>query len=624
MVDFISGRLKKRAGYWRVDGVGEVLPRGRLGTRVAFLFSEIQEDHLANPYTKIASANNRFPMNCHSSWLRLFTPGSIWFEGKKISSPETDARTFSIATRTCAYMLPDEVPKEFAPFETLLPTTHVDDNDNRTILLNTQFALARTSETGENGLRWLIIPTAELFRFYLGTSSRLISAALSASLNDLVDWSQSTFSDGKLTIYDRTGNLTKREALFLGRTLVSEQASEAVFGAHKYLARTLMTYPEASKRPPLFIKSIFPFSGTTELQVSGKKIPLTNIETGKREWAILVSQIRNCSHPFGIDSLKIVKVGATEKGKGGAGDGNGNPRPPKQDLEDQAIINDDPADPELGRVVVRNQVCSFQQLNQIPVEVELISTEEFECNPRKSKTPVKGYTFDDGANPSSGSGNQGVDQTDVTVKGISRDITIFLNALKFLRIKMTDKWEVKTIGLLRNNQTIDGEIVTRFPTMGSRYSWYLIPSENDINNIDRPRKVVCAEIRIGDRYVHLIEMELRENESGKSLLAITSKQKPGGAAKLGVNDIVGLLKLTAVHNGWPNENLKWRLKFRQIAEDFFEKFSLSPVIHPYTIVVPSEGASGETKETRPKTTKLPELDPQKWAEHIHKNIKDLV
>ncbi|HSC69037.1 MAG TPA: hypothetical protein VLC79_15195 [Cellvibrio sp.] len=577
MARFICGRLKKRPGIWRVDGIGTIRPSHQLGSRLTYLFSEIKPEFIDNPYQIKAPTGNVYQMPGHAGWLRLFTPGTLWQEGKKTISPPTLELAITIDTRSCVYKLPNQVNPDFAPFATLLPETHLNYGDNLAHLNQTLFALIPIPKSNDIRIDWLIIPTAELFRYYVGASSRLLASALTGTTSKLIE--NARLENGEVIIEDKTGTLTRFEACLYGRTLVSAEARETFYGPHKHLV--LNRLPNVNTPQPLYINSHFPFQGITTLHLTGKKIRLRNTRTNEDEWAIYVNQIRNCSHPLGFNRLTVNCNGAPHSGAGGGVGGGHAPRPPKTDIEDPAVINDDPADPNLGRLIVRNPTSFFDQINRIHFQRQYRGRDYVNGRPYRSNTEVTGHTFEDGKG-GAGSGNQGVDDVDVPAKPLARDMTLFLEMLKHLRIKSKKLgWNITTLGYA-NNEHIDGETVTSFPDMEKRLSWYKIfLDENDSEG--RPRKVVWTQIKTPKKFIYLIEMELRPDERGRSSLAITSRDVSENPPEFTKQEFGGLLKLTAAHNGWPPSNKDWKHKHAKIAKHLFGSFFFERLTHAYAV-----------------------------------------
>lgn len=596
-----SARLARHPGLWRVDGVGGIQPSKDLGTRLIFHFSEIKPKFSKFPYDKDAPTGATLPLNAHASWLRLYTPGSLWNDGEKIGAARLDNQQFHIDVSQCIYTQANDISR-YAPFETILPIQYLQFGANHESLSRTKYAFVPVLNHAETTVRWLIIPTAELFRFYLGNSTRLMTKALNATTDTLIDIKRTTLANHVLKIFDRTGTLTLREACCFGRTLTGPDAMETYYGPQKYLA-------EASAQkltPPFYIDSRFPFRDRTTLLVAGKRIRIRNLKTGEYNWAMYVAQIRRCTHSYGISNVEMTSTGAVNNGTGrggGSGNGGGPPRPPKVDPEDVQEINDVRGDPSMGTAVVANLVYATDPVTRIKMTRINVSREEFDgLRPRAVNTPNSGHTFEETSGGANGSGNQKIDMVDIAVKGNIRDILNFIDMLQALRTKTeVEKWEITTLACAKlPSKSVGKDIITSFPDMTSKYSWYLVPND-DTGEVGalRNRLAVWVRIKIGTRYVYLVEMEVRGKEPGRSSLAICAKKISDKPIEFTEQNFKDLLTLTAIHHGWPPQTRKWREEHEETAKKLFEEFDFERIKHPYSIPI-KESDKEETAKDREK------------------------
>lgn len=611
MSQYICTKLKKKQGIWRVDGLGRMLPNLKSGFNILFHFSQIHPEYLKNSAAIKASTGETFSLEAHCAWLRQFTPGSLWENGVKIAEPKTIHTPITVNTNLCIYSSANRPYS--TSLETLLPKSHINLGDHYDDLANAKYALIPTEHASTP---WLIVPTAELFRFYFGSSTRLISKAFTGSINQIIG-KNSGFQNGELTIYDMAGNLTKLEAYQFGRTLMSIEASEAFYGTHKQLAIAHLASPKA-----VYINSEFPFKNRTTLHVAGKRIPLTNYSTSTKEWAIFVMQIKHCSFPVGIRSIHFIRAGKLNGEPGHTSVNGRTPVPPKNDLDWPVEINNDPADPSLGRTTNRN-VIPMDQLDKIHTRQTLVP-EDFFCElVKKSSTLVSGHTFNDPMNEAAESGNLGIDEVDVSTEPITQDIQYFLDMLQHLRVETRSRdWEVKTLSFKNTDQKLNHEFVTTFPSPGKRYSWYGIPSNSgDFDNgdssisIERPRKAVWVQVRTGTSYIYLVEMELRNNEAGRSTLVVIPKDPNN--PQLTKENFRDLLLLTGVKHGWPSQYDKWRYKkHSNMAKAFFQSFGIEQIPFPDAIWYFTED------DNDLESTGI--INVKKWAVRIEFDIKNML
>lgn len=620
MARFICGRLKSHPGLWRVDGVGCIRKSMDLGTRLTFHFSEIKPKFSKYPYDGNAPTGATLELKGHSSWLRLFTTGSLWENGEKAIPARLQMQEFHIDVSKCVYSQADNI-SQYRPFETLLPPNFLQFGRNRNALANAKYAFVPVLNHDQAKVDWLIIPTAEVFRFYLGNSTRLITKALTYTTDTLIDTQRTELVDRVLKIFDRTGTLTLREACCYGRTLTGPAAMETYFGPHKYLATT----SAQGLNSPLYIDSRFPFNDRTSLFVAGKRIQIRNTSTGKPEWAMYVAQIRRCTHSYGIDHVEMISTGAIYNGSGSSGGyGVGRPpiKPPKVDPEDLQEINDARGDPSMGTAIVGNLVYAGDPVTRIRMTRINVTRQEFEgLRPRPASPATTGHTFEETGGGANGSGNQKIDMVDLPVKESERDLLKFIDMLNALRIKTKNEgWKITTLACTDTpSKSVGDDVLTSFPPMKGKYRWYLLPNaDTGEPGASRPRLAVWAEIKIGTRNVYLVEMELKREEHGRSSLAICAKRISDKPIEFTEQNFIGLLTLTAVHNGWPPQGRSWKEEHEGTAKSLFEEFNFERVKHLYAIQTKPSGK--KTAKNSEKGKKSKEIEASIKVEDISGNL----
>lgn len=159
---------------------------------MSFHFSQIDPEKNT---TQKKSTGVPYTYRAHCTWMMELSPGSIWEEGEEISSPGKVHGPFTIDARECNYFFPNNPPENF-PFETLLPPEHLDFGSNIQFLSATRFAFVRVINAPHlSQVKWLIIPCAELFRYYFGRSTRLIAAAITGKTDRLIDLDRTTVTE---------------------------------------------------------------------------------------------------------------------------------------------------------------------------------------------------------------------------------------------------------------------------------------------------------------------------------------------------------------------------------------------------------------------------------------------
>lgn len=149
-------------------------------------------------------------------------------------------------------------------------------------------------EVNLQGGRRLIVPCAELIRFYFGSSSSLISKIFSTMLSkkDLFSDYQFDRKTKKLTIKLAAG-IRGAAAADIGRICLSP----AAWLSATSIGQSLLEASNAKQ--PAFPKTYFPFNGLTDLTATGKWLSFA----GRENSTFVVFHIRSCSHRFPFSSL---------------------------------------------------------------------------------------------------------------------------------------------------------------------------------------------------------------------------------------------------------------------------------------------------------------------------------
>lgn len=234
----VIARLKKRPGIWRVDGVGELRDRGRLGKHVTIHLAGINDEDINRAYVKDALNRQTFAVSIHSAQLLRFKTGSIWKDGKLLRfSPEISEECEINAGSGKIVSLGEKVQIHGFEIPQIIPQSHFlfgSDNtvDNREKLSSSKYVLLEAKT--KMGNKWLIIPCTEILRFYFGVSSRLLSSTLAGELDTYFDFDKSGIENGRLKLH-ALKPLSRFEASVLGRTVASSDAKLAMNNVFNHL-----------------------------------------------------------------------------------------------------------------------------------------------------------------------------------------------------------------------------------------------------------------------------------------------------------------------------------------------------------------------------------------------------
>ncbi|MGZ8175690.1 MAG: hypothetical protein ACXW01_10835 [Methylobacter sp.] len=617
MATFSHARLARYPGIWRVDGIGPIKPGGRLGIRTTVYFSGLSEAGLNSPYKKTLLNSMTLALPVHVASLREFKVGSVWREGKRISGPEPISTCYHVdVSRIRLVSLGNAININEHWIPSVLPDLYFCLGSNRKELAQTLYAIVPV--LADRMTQWLIVPTSELLRFYVGVSSPLLSDTLQGRLENYISWSRSQLKNGVVTLHVKK-RLTRKEVAVLARAVASDFAKVTLMGVHQYLSSTQANnvMRNGDKKRPLIIKANFPFTDSTRLHVAGKRMPLISSE-GKEEWAVFAMELLTCSHPYDFSSLNINSEELFGyKGQTLDGDG-GSQRPHHTPLfdedQDELELADVPADKRLTPLVIRSHTNQFSALSDIKIEYHILATGQINSkNSTNINVPVESWTLNDGTYSQDAQGNQGIGEQQHHVEQINRDLSLFLSMLQFLRTKTKSLgWEITT----RSNQgglSQDGELIAVFPEkIGKRRTWHRVVIESE--KVTRPRQVVWAEIVLSDdeMYFYLLEMELKLGENGQCTILLYLHD----FSRLDDETFKELLILTAIQNRWPDQHNKWREnKYQHRAELLFEKINMHRLNHPPVPKAKQGEQSGSAKI---------QLNPKSWSKILLEKFTELL
>ena len=458
-------RLAKHPGIWRVDGIGEITFNLQNHVSADIYFSEIKENKLESCYKNDSLTSNTMWINYPVAALSEFKVGTVWREGKRIQSPDRVSGSFSIDTTNIKIIRlgePFEINGRKIP--SIIPLAYYEFGNNREHLESTYIAVLPVLNRNEN-IKWIFIPCSELFRFYLGGNSRLLSKSLiDSNLGEFIDWQASdpSLHNPKLHLKKK---VTRSEAFIFLRALTSKHARLALATPHKYLAttNTKNKEPHCSQRSPLMIKSIFPFQGRTALTITGKKMFLLRNNDSSREWGVFAMSILNCSRHCDFVKPSIFYYGApTPKGTGSSPD-NGStkvPDTPFLDESEDIDINGQPTDKRKRRAALIHFANSFSAMNGLMYDYQNLNDSEGTSGFSGGNETINDGSPADGDYSNDSEGNTGVDNQENNIDEINRDINHFVSMLKQLREKSKgNEWKIKTRAL-ETQLVVDGELVT--------------------------------------------------------------------------------------------------------------------------------------------------------------------
>lgn len=618
-MDVIYSRLAQHVGIWRVDGIGTLTSNRRLGARAVVHFSGLTDAGLTDPYTSSSLNGNVLELPIHSASVCLFTVGSVWMGGKRVSIKNSEEELTIDLVKQKATPLNYRVnPEETGWIATILPESSFALGANRKALAPTSYVHAPV--INNHKIQRLIVPASELLRFYAGITSPLLSHILQGQLSKYIDLDKSHIQGDCVTLHAKR-NISKGEAFVLARMVASSRMKSELLDVHKKISSTNINNSvlSASERAPLLIKMSFPFDDQTTLKVSGKKIKISEPNKTPEVWAFFAMKIHSCSHPIGFSKIVINGVNYATPRKSDRTGFAHMPQfnPLKSDAKTNDFILDDyPADQRLKRQVIQHHEDLFPELDAVnimyvtPSETSLVNSKQI-----PSSIPVTGHTMEDGSSSKDAEGKVGTDLCSIKSPDVSRDLSLFIDMLNSLR-KNTKalEWSISTRSL-NSGFVKDGEHIALFPSEAGRCrSWHKIElSDGD----KRPRQVIVTEISVrnGSIYFYLLEMELKPTEPGQCTILLHDKF----LSKIEDDTFNKILSLTSIQNSWLSPKHAWnRSDNRDTAKDIFSKFELYRIPHPKVYKTSDTKPDGKNKEQATESDRI--IDTVLWAKYIEKEV----
>lgn len=275
---------------WRIDWFGEVAYPGSvkqyrqpcIKVAISPLMDSPESLAFSNAFrTNIQHQCNVWMPIGSLSMLRI---GDVWQDGRLLTSPLYSQTYFqlSITPETTTlikaglavdgdYLLP------FAehPWHRLHTQTYC-------------LAVKATEDTT------LIIPGAELVRFYFGSSSNLLQRLVTSPLTEHSLWRGMHFDSDKRHLHLKLANgLSPLSAADIGRIAMDPHAWKAAASIYANCLKA------TSQGDASYLYTGFPFQGETDVVAVGMWLPFGDQPRSN----FLVFNLRNCSHPFPFDSL---------------------------------------------------------------------------------------------------------------------------------------------------------------------------------------------------------------------------------------------------------------------------------------------------------------------------------
>lgn len=280
--------LSPDANPWRIDWFGEVAYPGAIKRyqqpciRVAISRLRSQEMPFIPDQTDIRSQQQVWMQLGSLPMLRV---GDIWQNGHRVQEPDYDLAAFpdlSINQLTSKFVKAGvELDGAF-----LLPFALHPWHQGHT---NAYCQLIKVNQTQQ-----LLIPCAEIIRFYFGSSTNLLHALVTKPFEEASVYESKHFEPKTRHLHIKLApRISGRSATDIGRIALDPHAQQS---AVRIYASCLKA---TSLGQPAYPCTGLPFQGKTALIASGMWLPAGD----NPQATFVVFNIRSCSHPFPFRSL---------------------------------------------------------------------------------------------------------------------------------------------------------------------------------------------------------------------------------------------------------------------------------------------------------------------------------
>lgn len=226
------------------------------------------------------------PIQQHSKWvpigyLPLIRIGDIWQDGSLLLQPDYTVEKMKLRIHPdCAKIIKSGVSREenadfILPFDR--HPYHKGHTNSYCIMV-------------ESGTTSLIIPSLELIRFYFGSSSNLLARLFTVPFDENNLWTSIKKDVDGIAEVGLAHGISGYSAADVARIALDS----ATWRAARITGESCMA--ATAMKEKAYPKAVFPFTGETELMVSG-------IWLDENKETFLAFRILSCSHPFPFVSL---------------------------------------------------------------------------------------------------------------------------------------------------------------------------------------------------------------------------------------------------------------------------------------------------------------------------------
>lgn len=577
----VDAEVARWLGYWRVDEIGHIVDNTVLGSKLVIYFSEIKPESINKPLKYRSRTGKTRTIARSAGHLLIFTVGSVWHKGYIVFTP-SEPESYWIEPSSGFFTRRDEEIEVFdRRFDSIINTIYFGFEKNSSRQSNAQYKVIPI-ENEQTSV--VIVPAAEIFRYYFGASDRLLSAILRGRIENYINWKMCSIENGKVSLLLRYP--LKREEMIPFARLLAADSKNSLYQPHKHLAtlKANQSLDGGSPPPCLNIMTDFPFKTSAHLHVVGKAFPLIELSSSTSEkqhsveppkvWAFFVMRIVGCTRDVGFSSIDYAfETGAINKNAKGQMPSNGIPQHIAQidELDDHELL-DDLADARIKRLSLSVNTECLSNIDKVDFKcLGAIKTEDVSGHSRLVDIEATRFTTNDGNYSGQSQGVVGVNVTTDYVHSVCEGLKHFISIVKQMRFMQETRWRVETRAT--NNPLFDrGERVSVFTKgLGKRLTWHSIEYDKGSSRLRQFVWVEIENIRT-NRFAYIFEMEVESGENGQSTLLLHRNDYQ----VIGPEFVLKLSRLTAHQNRWPHVDHVWR--YRTLEKEASELFGQAKLI----------------------------------------------
>jgi hypothetical protein len=402
----------------------------------------------------------------------------------------------------------------------------------------------------------VMVPTAEIIRFYYGPSTRLAQALFWGEYHGTFNADRSgVVEEGVVKVHLRRW-LEDEDAWTVARYMCSSLMQREASVLYKSLQIYQLNSTSLIPEPDQALRCGFPFAGPTTVQGVFLRLPGPSPDSPPR-WLVL--RMERCSAPFPFEQVIVDR------------DNNSTPG---QNVEDENLMPAWAKTEESEREAETQAPDRFRSNEEPrrglePLRIDLVE-DRFEY--LRGKTLVKEektvqryrhLPMEADANPmltglGTGQGTWGASNLLLTkltivqeavkkrrkVPVLPASMETFVQAIEMLAEQRP--CEVGLIGVGHGDTSFGAHTLASFPThdprKGKRIAWAWIKKEN------RPRRVAIAEVRSENTIAYALEIERTNQEHAILVLARNDFQR------ISPDDLQVFLLMCALKRGWVSED----------------------------------------------------------------------